>query len=391
MNNILISGAGIAGLSFARMLKKHGISFTIIEKQQQLSPTGTGIALPANAVKALRYMELSDAIDSMHQVNQIIYATPRGRVISQSSLLDAPLNHDKFVALERVKLVSLLKEGIEEDIHLNVTIQEIQQTDTGVQVTFSNSALNGHYQAVVGADGLYSAVRKLGFKQSDIVDLNVTNWRWVCEYPVGSLQPTYLLGMQNMFLAYPMGDNQIYCYAQQVDFTGKYNDETQANVNIRQLFAKYKGVAASLIKILPEQIYTSRLCSVPVPLFSQENMALIGDAGNACSPTLQQGAASAFEDAIVLAECLANFSVNKALELYKTNRFERVNWCVNTSDNSMKAAIKINSYWGQFLRNQFIKRKGPINVLGWRHLLSSCPLEALQAFIYKAKEKEKIS
>lgn len=53
----------------------------------------------------------------------------------------------------------------------------------------------------------------------------------------------------------------------------------------------------------------------------------------------------------------------------------------------MKAVIKINSYWGQFLRNQFIKRKGPINVLGWKHLLSSCPLEALPDFIHKAKEK----
>lgn len=286
VNNILISGAGIAGLSLARMLKKHGISFTIIEKKQQLSLTGTGIALPANAVKALRYMGLLDAVDSMYQVNQIIYATPRGRILSQASLLEAPLNHDKFVSLERAELITLLKEGIEEDIHFDVTIQKIQQTGTGVQVTFSNSALNGHYQAVIGADGLHSTVRKLGFGQPDVVDLGVTSWRWVCEYPVGKLQPTYMLGIQNMLLAYPMGENKIYCYAHQVDPTEKYNDETQAKANIKQLFAKYKGVAASLIKILPEQVYTSRLCSVPVPLFIQENMALIGDAGNACSPTL---------------------------------------------------------------------------------------------------------
>jgi 2-polyprenyl-6-methoxyphenol hydroxylase-like FAD-dependent oxidoreductase len=36
MKNILISGAGIAGLCLARQLKKHGIAYTLIEKKLNL-------------------------------------------------------------------------------------------------------------------------------------------------------------------------------------------------------------------------------------------------------------------------------------------------------------------------------------------------------------------
>ena len=72
---ILISGAGIAGLGLARQLKKLNIPFKIIEKRTHLSTDGAGIALPANAVKALRYMGLGSNIDQhAHQVNNSPYA-----------------------------------------------------------------------------------------------------------------------------------------------------------------------------------------------------------------------------------------------------------------------------------------------------------------------------
>lgn len=131
MNNILISGAGIAGLCFARQLKKLGIAYTIIEKKSMLDVTGTGIALPANAVRAMRYMGFSRAVDTMHQVKDIIYSRANGRVISQASLLTEPLNLDKFVALDRVELLGILKQDIEDDIHFNVTITDIKQCDGG--------------------------------------------------------------------------------------------------------------------------------------------------------------------------------------------------------------------------------------------------------------------
>ncbi|MDP1603584.1 MAG: FAD-dependent monooxygenase [Legionella sp.] len=383
MTTILISGAGIAGLSLARQLKKHNIAYTLIEKKSQLDATGTGIALPANAVRALRYMGLSTVVDKLHQVKDIIYARPNGRIISQASLLNSPLNRDKFVALDRADLLTILRQDVEDDIHFNVTVTRIKQDESGVDVEFSNPLLNGHYQAIVGADGIYSTVRELGFGASELEDLGVTNWRWISEYPAKELQPTYMIGKDNMFLAYPIGPNRIYCYAHQADKTGHYQSPDAAQENLRQVFAKYKAIAAPLLQQLSSdtRVYTGRLRSVPIPLFSRENIALIGDASNACSPMLQQGAACAFEDAIILAELLANFPVKEALENYEAQRYQRVNWILRTSDDSIKSFINMNSRLSILARNLFIRYKGPLNVLGWKHLLSYCPLDTLATFI----------
>ena len=386
MKNILISGAGIAGLCLARQLKKHGIAYTLVEKKEALDAIGAGIALPANAVRALRFMGLSESLNQMHQVKQIIYARPNGRVISQASLLNAPLNRDKFVALQRSKLLSILEEKLDNEIHFNTAIVEMKQLDAGVEVSFSNSSLDGQYDAVIGADGLYSTVREKGFEAFNLLDLGVTNWRWTVEYPTRYLQPTYMLGMKNIFLAYPIGRNRVYCYLHQADKTNQYGASDEARANISVLFNHYQGVAEPLLKLLPDnhQIYTGRLRSVPKALFSQGDMALIGDASNACSPMLQQGAACAFEDAIVLSELLAKFPVREAFKYYHTLRNSRVNWIVKTSDDSMRSFIKVNSKLSLMARNLLIKKKGPLNVLGWKHLLSSCPLDGVQHFIQSA-------
>ncbi len=391
MNNILISGAGIAGLCLARQLKHHGIAYTIIEKKSQLDALGTGIALPANAVRALRHIGLAEFIDTLHQVNSIIYSRANGKVISQASLLDEPLNVDKFVALDRTTLLSALQDNAQHDIHFNTTITNIKHQRSGVDVICSNPELNGHYQAVIGADGIHSTVRELSFQSSKLIDLNVTNWRWICEYPTNNIQPTYMFGVTNLFLAYPIGQNRIYCYAQQSDRSSQYRNPNEATKNLNQLFANYKGIAKPLLDKIPsnQHIYTGRLRSVSVPLFTRQQVALIGDASSACSPMLQQGAASAFEDAIVLSELLAHFSAKKALALYQCYRTERVNWIVKTSDDSIKSFVKINSPFAAMLRNLLIKRNGPLNVLGWRKLLSVCPLEGLTAFI-ESNSKENV-
>lgn len=373
----LISGAGLAGLCLARRLKNLGLEYTIIEKKSSLAAIGAGIALPANAVRALRYTGLSEFVDGLHQVQQVTYSSSDGCVISAASLLKEPLNRDKFVALDRAQLLTGLQQDLVDDIHFNATITGMKQRDSGVDVRFTNSALDGHYQAVVGADGAYSTVRELGFGVTQLVDLGVTTWRWICEWPTDGVQPNYMLGTKNMLLIYPIGPNRIYCYAHQSDKAGRYNHSDEAGANIQQLFASYQGMAKSLLTILPENklIYTGRLRSVPTPLFSQGDCALIGDAGHVCSPMLQQGAALAFEDAWVLSELLAHFSVRKALENYRTQREQRVNWIVKTSDASIRSFVKMNSRWSVILRNWLIKYKGPLNAAGWAYLLNSCPLD----------------
>ena len=51
---MLIVGAGIAGLALARALHQRGITAEVVERATEWEPSGAGLYLPANAVRALR-------------------------------------------------------------------------------------------------------------------------------------------------------------------------------------------------------------------------------------------------------------------------------------------------------------------------------------------------
>jgi 2-polyprenyl-6-methoxyphenol hydroxylase-like FAD-dependent oxidoreductase len=383
---ILISGAGIAGLCLARQFKKLNIPFKLIEKRTHLLTDGAGIALPPNAVKALRYIGLGDNIDKYtHQVNKIIYTDSRGVTLSEASLLEKPLNTDTFVALHRHVFHDILREGMDDVIHFNTTINKMIQTKNGVLVTFNNYEQE-EFSAVIGADGVNSYVRQLAFVDSPLTDLGVTIWRWTCKYPTDSLQPTYMLGLRDIFMAYPIGKNEVYCYAHAYDPESLiYNSVNHRDVLIKQ-FSQYDGIAKILLKILPDNqfIIPGRLRSVSQPLFTSGQVALIGDAGHACSPMLQQGAACALEDVIALSELLKHFSIKDALSHYEKFRNERINWITTSSDSPMKMLINMDSQILSAIQ-QKIRENGPLNVQGWKKLLAIDSLSELSSYIEKQK------
>lgn len=393
IKKILISGAGIAGLTLARQFKRLNIPFTIIEKRSNIATTGAGIALPANAVGALRYLGLGKEIDIYgHRVKEIIYSKPSGRVLSKASLLQSPLNTDNFVAMHRNTLNEiLLSDDISKDIIFDTKVKHLVQKDNKVLVNFDSPHLDSaEYCAVVGTDGLNSSIRQLAFNNVNLVDLAVTNWRWVCDHSTQRLQPTYMLGSQDAFMVYPISKTSVYCYAHFYDPQETLINSADHQAILKNKFKHYGGIAPEMLAKLPESssIIPGRLRSVPFPLFAKGRVALAGDASNACSPMLQQGAACAFEDTIILSELLNHFPVEDAFKFYSEYRKERVTWIINSSDNPMKSIVKMNSPLTLFARDLFIRFAGPLNVKGWRTLLATDPLAALPDYIDACRQQK---
>jgi 2-polyprenyl-6-methoxyphenol hydroxylase-like FAD-dependent oxidoreductase len=52
-DRVLVVGGGIAGIATARALTPHGIECDVVERASAWSHPGTGMYLPANAVRAL--------------------------------------------------------------------------------------------------------------------------------------------------------------------------------------------------------------------------------------------------------------------------------------------------------------------------------------------------
>lgn len=123
-SRILISGAGIAGLSLARRLEQLGIEHLIVEKRGASYHSSAGIALPFNAIQALRELGLAEPVlAAAHQVQEVIYTKKDGRVLGRASLLHPPLDKDKFVAMRRDKLHELLLDGIKGRIHFETDVR----------------------------------------------------------------------------------------------------------------------------------------------------------------------------------------------------------------------------------------------------------------------------
>lgn len=386
VKKILIAGAGIAGLALARQFKKLNIPFEIIEKRTQLLTDGAGITLPPNALKALRYVGLGSDIDQCaHQINKIVYTDSTGVVLSEVSLLEAPLNADRFVALHRHQFHDILRKGVENIIHFGATMKQMTRTKHGVLVQFDSAELKQEeFSAVIGADGINSQVRQLAFGDTPLTDLGVTIWRWTCKYATNDLQPTYMVGLRTFFMAYPIGKDEVYCYAHVFDPENIYSKSSNHKSALIKQFGQHGGIAKTMLQILPDNqfIIPGRLRSVPTPLFISGRVVLIGDAGHACSPMLQQGASCALEDVIVLSELLKHFSVEDTLSHYEKLRSERVNWITTSSDEPMKMLITTDSQMLLAIQ-QKIRENGPLNVQGWKKLLATDPLSEISAYIKK--------
>jgi 2-polyprenyl-6-methoxyphenol hydroxylase-like FAD-dependent oxidoreductase len=367
---ILISGAGIAGLSLARRLDQLGIAHVLIEKRAAAPTGGAGIALPFNAIQALRQLGLAEPVlAAAHQVAEVIYTKKDGAVLGRASLHDAPLDQDKFVAMRRSDLHAILLDGIAPRIHYQSTIESFDARPDGVQVNSANPAVQGHYDLVVSAEGIHSELRQRSFAgETTTVDHNVTNWRFVVDYPQHGLQPTYMFGRSEMFMAYPISPDALYCYAHVYDDANDYATR-DAPQSLRQLFGSFGGpVDAILDRLGTQPVLGGRLQSVVKPFYAKGRIVFIGDAGNACSPLLQQGAACAFEDALCLAEQLHSLPVDSAIDAYQKRRAPRVDWIVSASDGPLKMMKTMRSPLGAFMRNMLIRRKGPLNAHGWKQL-----------------------
>lgn len=387
MKPILICGAGLAGLALARQLSVHSIPFKIIEKNTNVRAEGAGIALPANAMNLLDYMGLSEKIKTnSYRVRTITYAS-YNKLLSTASLEEKPLNQNIFLALPRSELHKILLDSLDKEINLSTSIHSITERKDGITVVLNQNGnlIEEEVSAVIGADGIHSTIRKHAFPEHTTNDFNLTTWRWLSEWDVNAdmTEPFYMFDRDQLFMVYPVSSRQVFCYAHTVNSAEKNYLRGNSVETLNTLFSHcthdiIKSMLQQL-KNMPE-IILGKMESVEIPAFSKGKICLIGDACHACAPTLQQGAALAFEDAIILNKLLLNFSIKDAFRFYSEFRQEKVTSIVSSSNARIRYLsspdVDINSVY------ENIKKHGPSNVQGWKEILSAPSLfDELEAFI----------
>ncbi len=375
---ILIVGAGIAGLSLSRSFRKQGINHTIIDKENGPTNSGAGIALPFNAVRALQELGIAeDVLARSHRVNEINYLTSSGKLLANGQLDQFPFENDEFIALKRGELHATLASDIHPSVNYGCRIKSITPGDSSNHVTLSLPELSGDYDLVIAADGVNSATRSLVFKHKKLVyEHDIVTWRFIVKQSNHQKQPAYYLGNTDIFMIYPISGDELYCYGHVHTRARTFNPDSSSHRNLKKIFARYANPIPEILSEVSEKdVIEGKLKSVVRPNYYHQRVAFIGDAANACSPLLQQGAAAAFEDALCLSKCLETYELDTALKTYKSLRKARVDWTVNYSDSPLKVIENMEKPIPRLLRNLLIRCLGPLNVYGWKKLATQKKLQ----------------
>jgi FAD-dependent urate hydroxylase len=322
---ILVVGAGLAGLALARALGRAGFEPEVVERAAAFSDVGAGIYLPGNAARALRALELEEAVaERAAAIGRQRFANHRGRLLGEVDLPRFWGRLGPCLALHRADLHAVLREGV--PVRLGCAVRSLERVAGPVEVGFADGR-QAAYDLVVGADGLHSTVRRLAVDGRPPAPVGQQSWRWVAADPPEAGTWSVLLGRGASFLTIPIGGGRVYCYADVLGGPAAAGGDPAARLGER--FAGFADPVPELVARLPDP---GRIHVAPIEQVAQERwgrgaVVLVGDAAHAMSPNMAQGAALAFEDALVLAEELrAAGSLGEALAGFVARRRPRTSW-----------------------------------------------------------------
>jgi FAD-dependent urate hydroxylase len=325
---ILVVGAGLAGLALARALGRAGFAPDLIEREAGWEAAGTGMYLPANGVRALGALGLEEAVAARAvPITHQRLLDHHGRLLAEIDLDGLWGDVGACLALHRADLHQVLREGV--TVRMGRTIASLEHLDGPVRVTFDDGRQDS-YDLVVGADGLRSSVRRLAVDPHPPVPVGQHSWRFLAPCPPQLATWTVMLGRGASFLTIPIGQGRVYCYADVT--TDPAGDRLPAGDPLAGLGARFAGFAAPVPELLdqlppPDRIHVAPIEQVAAERWGRGAVVLVGDAAHGMSPNMAQGAALAFEDALVLAERLAQAgSVAEALAGFVARRHPRAAW-----------------------------------------------------------------
>src|SRR5262249_7317204 len=165
-NDVLISGAGIAGPAVAYWLRTAGFRPTVVERAPAPRPGGQAVDLRGAGRTLTARMGRLDRVRAVALEQEgFAYVDAKGRITAR-------LPADAFGGEGIVSEIEVLRGDLcrvlyeaslpETEYIFDDTITGIEQDAGGVTVTFEK-APSRRFSIVVGADGLHSTVRRIAF------------------------------------------------------------------------------------------------------------------------------------------------------------------------------------------------------------------------------------
>ena len=311
MPRAVIVGAGIGGLTAAIALKQTGWDVSVYERARELREVGAGITLWANAVKVLRKLGVSEAIEAAAAtIRQTEVRTWRGKLLLASDFgrINQKLN-TPTIGIHRADLQAKLADALgREHITLGTTCVAYTQDEKGATALFAEGdEVRG--QLLVGADGIQSLVRNQLLGNEPLRYAGYTAWRGVGlidrpEVPLGAT--VVALGRGSQVGMLPIGGGRTYWFATANVPAGEVAGPGGHKADLLKRFGDWYPAFPAAIEATPDAaiLRNDIVDRPPVRKWTDGRVTLLGDAAHPTTPNLGQGACQAIESAYVLAKCL---------------------------------------------------------------------------------------
>jgi kynurenine 3-monooxygenase len=337
----VLIGSGLAGGLLAAYLGRRGYDVDLYERRADpregniVGGRSINLALSTRGIYALQQLGIADEV--------LRHAIPmRGRMIHDKSgaLHFSPYDRDpnKFInSIGRAALNTTVIEAAQRypsvHVHFNHRCTDVDLdfatanlvpsvVEAAVSAANSDQIIRARGDAVIGVDGAFSSVRQSmqkeitgfeydesylahGYKELTILPALDGSWRMEKEalhiWPRKSF----------MMIALPNPDGSFTCTLFW-EFEGPRSfATTKTDDEIRRFFDEEFPDAVPLMPSLLDDFKTNPTGSLVTircaPWFYDNKIVLVGDAAHAVVPFYGQGMNAAFEDCVVLDECLAQF------------------------------------------------------------------------------------
>jgi kynurenine 3-monooxygenase len=339
-------GSGLAGGLLAAYFGRRGYEVDLYERRadpregDMVGGRSINLAISTRGIHALEQIGIAD--------EALQHAIPmRGRMIHDKSgaLHFSPYDVDPKNCINSIGRGALNTAVIEAaqrypnvrvyfnhkctDVDLDGAVAHLEKTDGAVEAAVSGAnpkIISAHGDAVIGVDGAFSAVRQSmqmqisgfeydesylahGYKELTIPPAPDGSWRM--EKNALHIWPRKSF----MMIALPNPDSSFTCTLFW-EFEGPRSfATTKTDDGVRRFFDEEFPDAVPLMPTLLEdfrQNPTGSLVTIRCsPWYYKDKVALVGDAAHAVVPFYGQGMNAAFEDCVVLDECLEKFPENR--------------------------------------------------------------------------------